>query len=306
MDIYTFLVMLHVIGTILGTGGATVAELQITRALKDKRVSMDERALMHVNYGMIRAGMAILLVSVIGMFLYFEMQENNPMFTSEKLWIKELMFAMIFVNAVALHKRWVPLWLGASISFTSWWGATLLGLAGQLPYSFMTYLVGYAIAILAIAGLFHLLRLWSAIGILNTRTAVLSFAIILAAVVMIVYVLIQGEQARSVIDREAQQALQAEYRILTETATFEYPGGTHTYEFDFALDDNGVIQYIAGADIDPENQGRIADFIAEVNTALVGQRLVEVEPLGKVGGASLTTKAFNESLEKLQASEVDA
>ncbi|MCB9812230.1 hypothetical protein H6778_01075 [Candidatus Nomurabacteria bacterium] len=301
MDIYTFLVMLHVIGTILGTGGATVAELQIARALKDKRVSMDERALMHVNYGMIRAGMAIVLVSVLGMFWYFEAQGSDVLFTNEKLWIKDLMFLMVFLNAFALQKRLVPLWLGASISFTSWWGATLLGLAGQLPYSFTTYLVGYVIAIFAIAGLFHLLRLWRAMGILNTRTTILSFGIILAAVAVIVFQLIQGEQAREAALQAASEEVAAEYRMLTEVVTFEYPGGTHNIEFKIAVDDSGVIQHIAGADINPDNQGKIADFVVAVNELLVGETLSEVETLGKVGTASLTTAAFNESIAKMQA-----
>lgn len=33
MDIYTFIVAGHIIGTILGTGGATIAEFQIAKAL---------------------------------------------------------------------------------------------------------------------------------------------------------------------------------------------------------------------------------------------------------------------------------
>ncbi|MEX0918318.1 MAG: hypothetical protein WDZ93_04145 [Candidatus Paceibacterota bacterium] len=158
MDIYTIIVAGHVIGTILGTGGATIAEFQITRALADKKVSPDERALMHVNYRMIRVGMAILLLSVIGMFWYHLREGNMWILTSEKLWIKDVMFAIIFINAVLLTKRWIPFWLGASISFTSWWGATLLGLAGRLPYSFETYLIGYIIAIFIVAGMSHLLR----------------------------------------------------------------------------------------------------------------------------------------------------
>ena len=161
MDIYTIIVAGHVVGTILGVGGATVAEFQITRALRDKKVSDDERALMHVNYTMIRVGMAVLLVSVIAMFWYHLSAGNQFILTSEKLWIKDLMFIMIFINAVALHKRWVPLWLGASISFTSWWGAALLGLAGRLPYSFETYLIGYIIAIGVVAWLSHVLRAWA-------------------------------------------------------------------------------------------------------------------------------------------------
>lgn len=160
MDIYTLIVGAHIVGTILGVGGATIAEFQITRALRDKKVSDDERALMHINYSMIRVGMAILLVSVVAMFWYHLNAGNQFILTSEKLWIKDLMFVTIFINAIALHKRWVPLWLGASISFTSWWGATLLGMAGRLPYDFVTYLIFYLIAIFAVAGFFHLYRKW--------------------------------------------------------------------------------------------------------------------------------------------------
>ncbi len=158
MDIYTIIVMLHVIGTILGAGGATLAELNIATALRDGKVGDEERALMHANYTLIRVGMAILFVSIIAMLWYHLSQGNMFIITSEKLWAKYLMFGAIIVNAVALSRRWVPLWLGASISFTSWWGATLLGLAGRLPYSIEMYLVGYVIAIFVCAGILHMTR----------------------------------------------------------------------------------------------------------------------------------------------------
>lgn len=158
MDIYQLIVAGHVIATILGTGGATIAEFQIIRASKDKKVSGDERALMHVNYTMIRMGMLLMLVSVAAMFWYHLNQGNQFIITSHKLWIKDLMLVAIILNAVALHKKWIPLWLGASVSFTSWWGATLLGMAGRLPYSFVTYLVGYIVAIFVMAYLLHLVR----------------------------------------------------------------------------------------------------------------------------------------------------
>ena len=148
----------HVIGAILGTGGATIAEVQINIALKDKQVDQSERALMHANYWVIRVGMGIILLSVIGMFWYHLSAGNLWILTSEKLWIKDVMFIAIFVNAILLTKRLVPLWLGASISFTSWWGATLLGLAKGLSLSFETYLIGYTAAIFIVAGILHLIR----------------------------------------------------------------------------------------------------------------------------------------------------
>lgn len=158
MDIYTFIVAGHIIGTILGTGGATIAEFQIGKALHDKKVSKDERALMHVNYRMIRVGMLLIFLSSAGMFSYHLGQGNEFILTSEKLWIKDIMFVTIVLNAVALQKHWVPLWLGASISFTSWWGATILGVAGRLPYSFETYLLGYVVAIFAVAAALHFIH----------------------------------------------------------------------------------------------------------------------------------------------------
>lgn len=158
MDIYSLIIAMHVIGTILGTGGATVAEIQVTRALRDKRVSTDERSLMHANYWVIRAGMFIIFISIVGMFWYHLSQGNTWILTSEKLWIKDLMFVVIIVNAILLTWHWVPLWLGASISLVSWWGATLLGLAGRLSFSFEMYLAGYVVAVLFMAVILHLIR----------------------------------------------------------------------------------------------------------------------------------------------------
>jgi hypothetical protein len=158
MDIYGFIVAAHIIGTILGAGGATVAEVQINLALKDKSVSPDERALMHGNYILIRVGMALILASVLGMIWYQLGQGNEWILTSEKLHAKYILFAAIVINAVLLTKRMMPLWLGASISFTSWWGATILGLMGKLPYTLPVYLGVYVVAVILVAGVLHLVR----------------------------------------------------------------------------------------------------------------------------------------------------
>lgn len=301
MSIFEILIMLHVIGTILGTGGATIAEFQITRALRDKRVSDDERALMHTNYGMIRAGMAILLVSVLGMFWYFHTQGSDVLFTSEKLWIKDVMFVMIFCNAIALQFRWVPLWLGASISFTSWWGATLLGLAGQLPYSFTTYLIGYVVAVFVMAGILHGLRWLADHKILTGKVAKLVFGVVLVAVAVAVFYLIEGERARDAVQSESEEEA-AYHQTLSDTVVYEIPDGSHTIEFTVALDEAGVIQRVRGTDVtDPEHQDSIDEFVEVVNTRVVGKPLAELEAIDKVGTSSLTTAAFNESLANLQA-----
>ena len=63
MDLHTLLVLVHVAGTILGVGGATIAEVQVLKALKDGKVDANERALMHANYFIIRVGTVIVVLS---------------------------------------------------------------------------------------------------------------------------------------------------------------------------------------------------------------------------------------------------
>lgn len=156
MDIYTLIVAGHAIGAILGTGGATIAELQIRRALRDGKVGRDERALLHTNYWMIRAGLAFIILSSLAMVWYHLGEGNAWILTSEKLWAKDIMVVVIIANAIALSRRLVPLHLGAAVSLVSWWSATLLGLLGRLPYSFSTYLLVYLLAILAVFALMRI------------------------------------------------------------------------------------------------------------------------------------------------------
>ena len=308
--------MLHVIGTILGTGGATIAELQITRALKNKEVSADERALMHVNYSLIRVGMGTLLVSVIGMYWYLGL---DTLLESDKLLIKDVMFAMIFLNALALQFRWVPLWLGASTSFVSWWGATLLGLAGALPYSFVTYLIGYIAAILAFAGISKVLRGAYERDQLSGRSLLVSAGIVLLITLAALYLLISGErrateatptpaardEAAARTEGEADPAtngtVAASERTLSEVINFEYPGGEHNVEIALTLNAEDVVTDVSVADIDPENNGRFPAFASAVREIVVGESLSELTPLSRVGGASLTTEAWNEAVARMQA-----
>ncbi len=301
MEIYTILIALHVIGTILGTGGATLAEFQIMRSLKDKKVSNDERALMHVNYGMIRVGMAILLVSVIGMFWYFYSTGSNHLLTSEKLWIKDLMFVMIFVNAIALQKRWVPLWLGASISFTSWWGATLLGLAGHLPYTFSTYLAGYAVAIFAVAGILHFIRQVSGGAMKSSKQKLflLAAALVFMALFAIFY---QVLTKPSDVDNGIEVAEVAIVRELSSTVSYDVPGGSHTVRFTVGIDEDGVIGNVSGVDTtDPEHQANVNKFAVALTTMIKGKKLDELKEVDMVGSSSLTTAAFNEALTDIRS-----
>lgn len=158
MDLHTFLVLLHIIGTILGVGGATIAEVNVVQALRDGKIDPNEKRMMHANYTMIRVGTAFIVVSAVLLVWSHLSQGNTWVLTSGKVWVKEIMTVAIVMNAIALSKRWVPLWLGAAISFTSWWGATVLGVWRHVPYSFLVLLIGYVVSIALVAVVLHFIR----------------------------------------------------------------------------------------------------------------------------------------------------
>lgn len=160
MDLHTLLVIAHIAGTVLGVGGATIAEVQIAQALKDGKVDTSEKQLMHANYTIIRVGTALVVLSGVALVAWHLSMGNMWVLESPKLWVKEIITATIVLNAVALTKHWVPLWLGAAISFTSWWGAMVLGAWRHVPYSFVTLLVAYMVAIGVVAYALHVVRRW--------------------------------------------------------------------------------------------------------------------------------------------------
>ena len=154
MDLHTILVLGHVIGTAMGLGGSIVAEAQIRKALADGNIESDERALMHANYFLIRVGLALIIVSGLALMLWFLSDGNTWVLKSEKLWVKDIMVAAIILNAVAISKRWVPLWLGSAVSLGSWLWATILGV-WSTSYSFWALMAGYVILVALVALILH-------------------------------------------------------------------------------------------------------------------------------------------------------
>lgn len=158
MDIYGILVLGHILGTILGAGGATLAEIQIIRALKDGAVDVSERSLLHSDYAVIRIGMALIIFSGIVLVWWNFSEGNNWVMTSSKLLFKYSLMLFIIVNAVLISKRLIPLWLGSAISFTSWWMATILGFWKKIDYTFFQLFFYYIIIVFVVAGISTLIK----------------------------------------------------------------------------------------------------------------------------------------------------
>lgn len=158
MDIKTFLILTHIIGTVIGVGGATLAEVFIIKALKDGVIDPVESSFLKSTYTAMRVGLFLLVLSGFGFFLYFRIEGSEDLLYDEKIWAKMTIVIILLVNAILLSVRKVPLWLGSAISLTSWYTALVLGVWHSLSASFFNILMWYVIIIFVVAGILHIIK----------------------------------------------------------------------------------------------------------------------------------------------------
>jgi hypothetical protein len=155
VDWYTAIILAHIIGTVLGVGGATFVEVHLIRALRDGVMSPEESSIMQTTYTVIRIGFFLLILSGFGFLILARLEDHTTLLYSIKLWAKLGIVGIIGVNAVLLQLRWVPLLWGSAIALTSWYAALLLGVLGQGEYSFFWI---YAVYVAAVVAVYFILR----------------------------------------------------------------------------------------------------------------------------------------------------
>lgn len=90
---------------------------------------------------------------------------------------------------------------------------------------------------------------------------------------------------------------------LTTQTTYKEPAGESSVGFTLSVGSDGVItdatvEVLATHDV---SKARQAAFAAEFSAAVKGKQLSELTAIDRVGGSSLTTKAFNDALATLKA-----
>jgi len=158
MNIYELLVISHIIGTVLGVGGATFAEIFYVRALRDGTVSGEEGATLKTIYTILRIGLFMAVLSGFGFLLYFSLTGHEEYLYNEKLWAKLTIVFFLMVNAILIQAKRMPLWLGSAISLTSWYTALILGVLRGAGYTYFGVLIVYAMAVLVVAYFLHVIE----------------------------------------------------------------------------------------------------------------------------------------------------
>jgi hypothetical protein len=167
MSIHFLLILGHVIGTILGVGGATMIEIHLNKALRDGKMDTVERDMLGGDFLVTRIGMGIGLITGIGFII--EYWAANQLFRLDNgvFWAKMLIFVIIVVNAYLLHKHRIGLYWGSAFSFVSWWTVLVLGmflsnsvaiLPGQTFFAFFMVLCVYGATVVAGAWILHNIR----------------------------------------------------------------------------------------------------------------------------------------------------
>ncbi len=158
MTFLELLVIVHVIGTVLGVGAATFAEIHYTRFNSDNIITDDERKTLAITYTVMRTGLFLLVVSGFAFLLYFRLTEHVAALTSPSFWAKMTVVGVLVGNALLLQARIMPLAVGAAVSLTSWYTALVLGVIGKTDATYFEILLYYAGATIIVGGSLRLIR----------------------------------------------------------------------------------------------------------------------------------------------------
>lgn len=158
MAVMPLLVIGHIIGAVLGVGAATFAEILYMRAMRDGVVEPEEGATLRIVYRVMRIGLYLTLITGFSFLLYFRFSGNEAMLFDGKLWAKMTIVLIIPLNALLMSFRKIPMWLGSAVSLTSWYAAVVLGVYRTVPFSYVSIIVLYVIAVFIVAAALSLIR----------------------------------------------------------------------------------------------------------------------------------------------------
>lgn len=155
----TLLVIGHLIGTILGVGGATMIEVHLNKALASG-MSPDHRSLLGLNFLVLRIGLVLSLFTGFGFLIYYVISGQEFRLQNPVLWAKLLMVLIVAVNALLLQSHKIGLYWGSALSFITWWTTMILGtfLSNVVRYGFIEIMVTYALLVVAGAYILHKIR----------------------------------------------------------------------------------------------------------------------------------------------------
>lgn len=158
MDLHSILLTAHLIGVALGVGGATFASILYLKAMKDGKIDPMEGEWLSVVFTVLRIGLVILVISGFGFFLEYRFTGQEERLLDPRLWAKMTIVLVLVFNALLIQMRRIPMWLGESLSITSWYGALVLGIMQGVVYPYTTFIIYYVVAVIIMVGVLKIIK----------------------------------------------------------------------------------------------------------------------------------------------------
>ncbi len=95
---------LHILGTALGLGGATISDIMFFKFLKDFRISKKEQEVLHVLKNVVLGALGVIVLSGVALYLPMAEQLN----TSGPFLVKTIGVIVLTINGIALHAYIAP------------------------------------------------------------------------------------------------------------------------------------------------------------------------------------------------------
>lgn len=151
MDWNVFLRELHILGTALGVGGSTFAEIFAIKFSKDGKIDIFEHEVLRICITVIRIGLIILTFSGLGLLVLWRMKLLGPdVFYSPRFLAKMTVLLILLLVTFLMNFRLVNLKLGSAISTAAWYAAMILGIWRGLHISFFTIMAGFGIFVVLV------------------------------------------------------------------------------------------------------------------------------------------------------------
>ena len=150
---------LHLIGTALGCGGITFAEIFYLKAAKDGRIDAAERDHIRSTYWAMKWGLSIALVAgLLLTVVQYQLQASDQAVMYAALWMQDTLAVIIIISGWALAARAFPWWLATALAFSAWWTMLLLHAWQTLPLNYLSLVFMYLLFVVATAIIFGYLR----------------------------------------------------------------------------------------------------------------------------------------------------
>ena len=174
VDLHTGYIIFHLLGVVLGAGGAFMSDAMFFSSAKDGQISEMEIRFLKLASRVVWIGIIILVISGALIFL----EDTEKYLNSSKFLAKMTIVGIIILNGVIFHISHIPflyrhtnlhmclskevkdrmpgLIVSGVVSMISWLSALVLGSLKTVPYSYFV-IMGFYLAVLALGISFALL-----------------------------------------------------------------------------------------------------------------------------------------------------